>query len=222
MSRSDTLSHLLQSRASCRAFTDMLVAPDLITSVLADAQHVPSWCNAQPWQVIACSAEETARLRAALFDHAGRSPHDSDIPFPARYDGAYKERRSTCGWQLYDAVGVAKGDRAGSARQMMENFRLFGAPNFLLVTSPKALGPYGLLDCGAFVTAVLLGLEARGLGGIAMASVAGFSPFLRARYEIADDRDIVCGIALGYRDETHPANSFRTTRAPVSDVVEWR
>jgi hypothetical protein len=36
------------------------------------------------------------------------------------------------------------------------------------------------------------------------------------------DRHILCGISFGYRDPTHPANSFRTTRAAVEDVMEWR
>lgn len=218
----ETLSDIVIRRASCRGFKPDPVPRDDIAAVLASAQHVPSWCNSQPWQVIACGAEQTDRLRAAFYDHAATSPHDSDIHFPAGYEGACRDRRRDCGWQLYDAVGVTRGDRNGSARQMMENFRFFGAPNFLLITTPKILGPYGVLDCGAFVTAVLLGLESRGLGGIAMASVAGFSPFLRDWFGVAEDRDILCGIALGYRDEAHPANGFRTARAGLSDVVDWR
>ncbi|MEC3861862.1 nitroreductase [Mesobacterium sp. TK19101] len=218
----DTLTAILTRRASCRGFRPDPVPQAEIAAVLSSAQHVPSWCNSQPWQVIACGAEQTDRLRSAFYDHASKAAHASDIPFPSGYDGACRDRRRDCGWQLYEAVGVTKGDREGSARQMMENFRFFGAPNFLLITTPKILGPYGVLDCGAFVTAVLLGLEARGLAGIAMASVAGFSPFLRDWFGIAEDRDILCGIALGYRDEDHPANGFRTTRAGLSDVVDWR
>jgi hypothetical protein len=104
----------------------------------------------------------------------------------------------------------------------MENFRLFGAPHFLLITTPKALGPYGVLDCGAFVTAVLVGLAAKGLGGIAMASVAGFSPFLRDWFEVGAERDVLCGIGYGRPDPEHAANGFRTTRAGLDEVVRWR
>ena len=88
-----------------------------------------------------------------------------DVTFPERYIGAYKTRRSECGWQLYDAVGVKKGDRVASAQQMMENFRFFGAPHVTFVTSPVALGAYGILDCGAFVTGFMLAAQA--LGSIA-------------------------------------------------------
>ncbi|MDU8910407.1 nitroreductase [Aestuariicoccus sp. MJ-SS9] len=213
---------LLAARHSCRAFRPDPVPRATIDDILTTARQVPSWCNSQPWQVIACGAEETDRLRDALYAHAARAAHASDIPFPDRYEGVYRDRRRACGWQLYEAVGVEKGDRAGSARQMMENFRFFGAPHFLLITTPKDLGPYGVLDCGAFVTAVLLGLQAKGLGGIAMASVAGFSPFLRDWFGVADDRDILCGIALGHPDPDHPANGFRTVRAATGEFVDWR
>lgn len=213
---------LLEARQSCRAYLSESLRQEEVETVLHAAQKVPSWCNSQPWKVTVCGAEETDRLRHALYAHAVKATHQADIDFPTAYEGVYRERRRDCGWQLYDAVGVEKGDRAASGLQMMENFRLFGAPHFMLVTTPKALGSYGVLDCGAFVSAVLLGLEARGIGAIAMASVAGFSPFMRAWFDIAEDRDILCGIAFGKADTSHPANSFRTTRAPLAEVVEWR
>lgn len=222
MSQSETFAELLEARFSCRGFLPEPVPREVIDAALQDAQKVPSWCNSQPWQVIALSQGETAEFAHALYDHVASAAHQSDIPFPARYEGVYKDRRSTCGWQLYDAVGVQKGDRAASGQQMRENFRLFGAPNFLLITTPKALGTYGVLDCGAYVTGVLLALQARGVASCAMASVAGFAPFVRDRYGIAEDRDLLCGIALGYGDPDHPANQFRTDRAPLDEVVDWR
>ena len=36
---------------------------------------------------------------------------------------------------------------------------------------------------------------------------------------IPEDRDIVCGISLGYADPAHPANAFRTERADVGEAV---
>ena len=218
---SDMFGALLRERQSCRAFLSDPVPRDLIDAALGDAQHVASWCNSQPWHVTALSQAATLETAHALCAHIESAPPASDIPFPERYEGIYKSRRSICGWQLYDAVGVEKGDRTGSARQMRENFHFFGAPNLLLVTTPKALGSYGVLDCGAFVTATLLALTARGLGSIAMASVAGYAPFFRDRLGLAEDRDLVCGIAVGYADGDHPANAFRTARAKLDETRLW-
>ncbi len=218
----ETLDALLRRRHSCRAFLPDPVPEAKLTQILETAQLVPSWCNAQPWQVTLTMPQETDGLRDALFKHASKAAHHSDIPFPAAYTGAYKERRSTCGWALYDAVGVQKGDRNGSAKQMMENFRLFAAPHLALITTEADLGPYGVLDCGAYVTAFTLAAEALGVASIPQAALAGYSPFLRDWFDLPENRQIVCGISFGYRDETHPANQFRTERAGLEDVVTYK
>ena len=36
-----------------------------------------------------------------------------------------------------------------------------------------------------------------------------------------EDRSVVCGMSFGYEDGAHPVNNFRTSRAPVDDVVTW-
>ena len=131
-------------------------------------------------------------------------------------------RRSECGWQLYDAVGVEKGDRVASEQQTMENYRFFGAPHVAFVTSPAALGAYGILDCGAFVTGFMLAAQALGLASIAQAALAGHASLVRDALKVPEDRQILCGISFGYSDTAHPANSFRTTRAAVDEVMDWR
>ncbi|MFB0941173.1 MAG: nitroreductase family protein, partial [Paracoccaceae bacterium] len=174
-----------------------------------------------PWQLIVLSHAETNRLRDrfAAVDAATPNP---DVTFPERYVGAYKMRRSECGWQLYDAVGVEKGDRVASEQQTMENYRFFGAPHVAFVTSPAALGAYGILDCGAFVTGFMLAAQALGLASIAQAALAGHASLVRDALKVPEDRQILCGISFGYSDTAHPANSFRTTRAAVDEVMDWR
>ena len=104
----------------------------------------------------------------------------------------------------------------------MQNFRFFGAPHLALVTSPVELGPYGVLDCGAFITGFMVAAQALGLGSIAQAALASYAPLLRADLDVPPDRNILCGISFGYADINHPANSFRTTRATVNEVIDWR
>lgn len=218
----DPFETLLRRRHSCRAFRPDPVARDTIERILTTAGRVPSWCNSQPWQVTVTSGAETDRLRAALTERAQAGTPAPDIPFPTRYAGAYLDRRRDCGWKLYEAVGVEKGDRAGSARQMLRNFDLFGAPHCAILSSPVDLGPYGVLDCGGFITAFTLAAEALGVASIPQAAVAGFAPFLHDHFGIGADRLILCGIAFGYSDTDHPANSFRTDRADLAEIVDWR
>ena len=115
----DTLLETLRARFSCRAFLPDPVPEEVITRIVAAARHVPSWCNAQPWQVEVTRGAGTERLRAALTEAAsGGTPPAPDLDWPKGYSGDYAERRRTCGFQLYEAVGIEKGDRAGRAAQM--------------------------------------------------------------------------------------------------------
>lgn len=216
------LNALLIQRHSCRAFRSDPVPRSDIEQILACATRVPSWCNAQPWQIVVTSGSETDNFRAALRREAETGEPQPDLPFPNAYSGVYQQRRRACGWALYEAVGIEKGDRSASARQMMENFDLFGAPHCAVISSPAELGPYGAMDCGGFVTAFTLAAQALGVATIPQAAVASYGPFLHDYFEIPDDRLILCAISFGYEDAEHPANAFRTDRAAIDEVVEWR
>jgi nitroreductase len=212
---------LLEDRYSCRGFLPREVGRETVERILAMAQRTPSWCNAQPWQAHIASGAATERLRVALVAGVPSGKAEPEYPFPREYRGVYLERRRECGFQLYDAVGVAKGDRAASAKQGMENYRLFGAPHAMVVTSDEALGVYGVLDCGAWVNNFMLAARSLGVASIAQAALATHPKILREFFGIGEDRRIVCGMSFGYEDAQHPANKFRTRRAEIADVVTW-
>ncbi|WP_168788220.1 nitroreductase family protein [Paraburkholderia aromaticivorans] len=216
------LERLLQLRHSCRAFLSDAVDRTIIERILVTAQRVPSWCNAQPWKLIITSGDATEDFRRELLEHTAVSKPDPDIAFPREYRGAYLERRRACGLQLYDTVGITRGDREASGRQARENFRFFGAPHVAIVTADSGLGTYGAIDCGAYVTTFLLAAASHGVACIAQAALASHSPFVREHFDIPEDRVIVCGISFGYEDHGHPANRFRTMRAALNEVVDWR
>ena len=125
----------------------------------------------------------------------------------------FTKRRRECGFQLYDAVGIQKGDREASFIQTLRNYRFFDAPHIVTISTPKALGTYGVLDCGAFITAFTLAATAKGLATIPQAAPAGLAPILREYLSLEKERDLVCVISFGYEDKNHPANKFRTKRA---------
>ncbi|GAB7543093.1 nitroreductase [Cupriavidus sp. 8B] len=217
-----SLEELLRRRHSCRAFLSRPVPRDVIQQILATGQRTASWCNAQPWQVHVVSGAPLEQLRTELMTRAGAdAPASPELDWPREYHGVYQARRRECGWDLYRATGVQKGDREGSARQARENFRLFGAPHVAFVTSEEALGTYGILDCGAWVSNFMLAASAMGVGTIAQAALASYPDILRKHLDVGADRRIVCGISFGYEDFQHPANGFRTSRAPMDEVVTW-
>ncbi|MFY3383325.1 nitroreductase [Paracidovorax sp. MALMAid1276] len=218
----DTLSALLHTRHSCRAFLPEPLPRATIEQVLATAQRTASWCNAQPWQLTIASGATLARLRAALAAAVPATPPAPDLPWPREYRGMYQDRRRECGFGLYDAVGIARGDRAASAQQVALNFTMFGAPHVAIVSSDEALGVYGAVDCGAYVGNFMLAAHSLGIGSIAQAALAAYPAVLRDVLGIGTDRSIVCAISFGRADPQHPANRFRTTRADVAQAVQWR
>jgi nitroreductase len=131
----------------------------------------------------------------------------------------YRERRRASGWQLYQAVGVERGDREASALQAFENFRFFGAPHVAIITTDAVHGVYGAVDTGLYVGTFLLAARSLGLGAIPQAALASHSPLIRKHFDIPADRKILVGISFGFADTDHPANNYRTTRAPLNKVV---
>jgi nitroreductase len=216
----EILEQLMVQRFSCRGFLDRMVDEDTLAKILAMAQRTPSWSNVQPWKLIVTREAATERFRNALYAEAVRTGGGkSDFAPPSAYNGEYQLRRRECGLALYQAVGVARGDREASAKQGLENFRFFGAPHVAVITSDAALGVYGAVDCGAYVANFMLAARSLGVATIAQAALALQADFIREYFGLPADRAIVCGISFGYEDPNHPANSFRTSRADWRDEV---
>ncbi|MCW5627166.1 MAG: nitroreductase [Burkholderiales bacterium] len=216
------LNGLLNGRFSCRAFRREALPREQLQRVLTLAQRTPSWCNTQPWQVAVVSGRSLQTLADELVGLARvQTPKRPDFPFPETYLGEYRERRKVCGVQLYQALGIGRDDRDRAQEQSLENFRFFGAPHALFVSTDAALGFYGGLDCGLYAMSVVLAAQAEGLGTCVQAALATYPDVIRAHVGWPDDRRVLFGIAIGMPDPDHPIHGYRTERADPSDVVRW-
>ncbi|WP_428288654.1 nitroreductase [Hydrogenophaga sp.] len=216
------LDQLLAERHSCRAFLPQPVDIEVQKRFLQTAQRTASWCNSQAWQVTIASGAAVERFREAMYRAASSgAERGSDFPFPKEYTGPYLARRRECGFQLYQAVGVERGDKAGGARQALENFRLFGAPHVAILTSDPGLDVYGAVDVGGYVQVLLLAMQAHGVAAIPQAALAAHSGLAKSLLGIDPARKVVCAISFGYEDTSHVANSYRTSRASLDEAVTW-
>jgi nitroreductase len=222
MTTDEMFERLALERYSCRGFRPDPLPRATIDRILAIAQRSPSWCNSQAWQLAVGSAAATERARGALLAHVrSGAPAKPDLDWPREYRGVYLQRRRECGFQLYAATGVARGDKEAGERQRLENFRFFGAPHVAIVTTEEPLGTYGAIDCGAYVGVFMLAARSCGVASIAMAALAAYADFWRDQWGIDPQRKVVCGLAFGHEDPAHPANGFRTSRARLNDAVQW-
>jgi len=218
----DVLENLLGARYSCRAYKSDPVPRPVIERMLQAAQRTASWCNSQPWHVTVFSGAETERFRKVMYETAATGADSApDFPWPREYVGVYQARRRESGFQLYDAVGIAKGDRVAAAKQALENYNFFGAPHVAIITTTEPLGVYGAVDCGAYVGNFMLAALALGIGSIAQAALARRSDVVREYLKLPDDQRVVCGISFGYPKHDHIINSYRTSRAPLSEAVTF-
>lgn len=218
----DAFAEIVNGRFSCRAYLSRPVPRETIEAILRLAQRTPSWSNCQPWRLVITSGAETDQFRQALYAHAAASGEaGSDFPFPREYLEHQLARRRECGFRLYNALGIQRGDKARYAAQTLENFRFFGAPHVAIVTTDEPIGTYGAVDCGAYVATFTYAAHALGVASIPQAAIARYAGFIRDHFGLDPVRRIVCGISFGYADADHPANAFRTNRAPLDEVVEW-
>jgi nitroreductase len=216
------LEQLMTARFSCRAFLPEPVPRAIIERILKAAQMTASWCNSQPWRLEITSGEATTNFRQVMYAAASSGkPSSGDFPFPREYNGVYLARRRESGFQLYNALDIPRGDKVGYARQALENFNFFGAPHVAIVHTDEALGTYGAIDCGGYVTSFMLAAQALGVATVPQAALAFHSELVRQHFGLGDDRRVVCGISFGYPDRIHKANSYRTNRAALEETVRF-
>ena len=105
------------------------------------------------------------------------------------------------------------------AVQHDKNFTFFNAPVGIFFTIDKRLEIGSWLDYGMFIQNVMTAAREAGLSSCPQVAWAQYHKVLRAELGIPEGDTIVCGLALGYEDESEIANTLRTERAPLEDWV---
>lgn len=218
------------SRFSCRGFLPTPVPRELLERLLEVAARAPSGTNTQPWKVYVLQGARRDELVAqvcAAHDALARDPSlaaqytEAYDYYPERWVSPYIDRRRECGWGLYGAVGIAKGDKAAMHLQHQRNFRFFDAPVGLMFTIDRIMGRGSLLDYGMFLQNLMVLARAHGLHTCPQAAWNGFAPIILPFVGAGPDEMIVCGMSLGYADPSAAANGFATTRVPAGDFTHW-
>jgi nitroreductase len=214
---------VLSARHCKRAYLDRLVRRELLEQVLRAAAHAPSTRNGQPWQVAVVSGEcrdALARRLCAEFDR-GVAPNPDYPNRPARPDPAIEARAREAGAGVLLAKGISRTDVEARRAHLRDNLEFYGAPTEMIFHLPAEAPPGLFLEMGFFLQNVMLGLVACGLGSCPQCSVAGYADAIRDELGLADDRLIVCGLAVGYPDESSTVNHFHPERAELAVYVQW-
>src|SRR5690349_5397789 len=131
------IARALLTRRSVRGFRSTPVPRATVEAILTLAARAPSGTNCQPWKVYVCTgAVRDALSRELVAAHfADDGTHVEEYAYyPRTWREPYLARRRKLGWDLYGLLGIAKGDRAATARQHARNYEFFGAPVGLFFT----------------------------------------------------------------------------------------
>lgn len=220
----------ISSRRANRAFTQEPVSRQTLTDLLQVASRAPSGSNTQPWKVYVltgasraalvkkvCAAHDGLRANPAL---ASEYREEYDY-YPEKWFSPYIERRRENGWGLYGLLGIGKGDKDKMHLQLQRNYKFFDAPVGLMFTVDRAMGRGSLLDYGTFLQSVMLAARGRGLHTCPQQAWTRFNKIILPHIGAGANEMLVCGMALGYADESALVNTFHTPRVPVAEFTRW-
>jgi nitroreductase len=219
----------ITSRRSVRAFLPTPVPRQMIEDILAVASRAPSGVNTQPWKVTVLTGAAKEELsRKILAEHDARAAAGStgaDVGeydyYPTEWISPYIERRRKIGWDLYGLLGIGKTDKARMHAQHGRNYSFFDAPVGLIFTIDRILRQGSWLDYGMFLQNVMTAARGRGLDTCPQAAFIGFHKVIAEQLALPAGEMVVCGMSLGYADESAVENKLVTEREPVSAFVRF-
>jgi nitroreductase len=220
----------IHSRMSTRAFLPRQVPRATLEHLLEIASRAPSGTNTQPWKVYVlqgasrdsladkvCAAHDAIRANPEL---AAQYKEEYDY-YPEKWVSPYIDRRRENGWGLYGLLGIGKGDKDKMHAQHQRNYRFFDAPVGLMFTLDRVMGRGSLVDYGMFMQNIMVAAREQGLHTCPQAAWNGFAKIILPHIGAGDEEMLVCGMALGYADETALVNTFRTPRVSAQAFTTW-
>ena len=211
-------------RRSIRGFLPKPVPMDLIKEILTLAMRSPSSMNTQPWNFTVVTGEPLNRIRAGNTErNLAGIPHSREFRIGEPFAGVHRERQIGVAKQLFSAMGIARDDAPARQDWVLRGFRQFDAPVCVIITYDKVLSgsddtPF---DCGAVSTALVNAAWSRGLGAVINSQGIMQSPVVREHAGIPDDQVIMKAIALGWPDDSFPANAVVSERKSVDEAARF-
>ena len=219
-----TYDDVVKGRRSIRGYLKKPVPMAVIREVIDLDMRAPSSLNTQPWNFYVVAGEPLDRIRAGNTErNLAGVPHSREFRTQGEYAGVHRERQVEIAKQLFGAMGIAREDKAARQDWVLRGFRQFDAPVSIVVTYDRAIhgGDIAPFDCGAVVNALVNAAWSRGLGCVINSQGIMQSPVVREHAGISDDQVIMICVAMGYPDDSFPANAVVSKRKSVDEAVTF-
>ncbi|MBT3702771.1 MAG: nitroreductase [Alphaproteobacteria bacterium] len=218
------VAQAIKSRQSCRQFSDKPVSLELVRKVLETARWSPSGSNVQPWHIDVMTGGVLQGLvdRVMAQDHLFPFGEGTEYPIhPPKMKEPYMTRRTECAADMYASVNITREDRDARIGQYAKNLEFFGAPVGFMFSIDRTMGQGHWADMGMLLQTIMLVARSEGLHTCPQQVWAMWHKTVTEYLKIPDSRMIFCGMGLGYMDEKHPINNWRTTRQEIDDFTSF-
>ena len=224
MAAETTYDEVVLGRRSIRGFKREPVPKAVIKEIIAMAMRAPSSLNTQPWNFYVVTGAPLDRIRAGNTErNLAGVPDSREFRGHGAYAGAHRERQIEIAKQLFGVMGIAREDKAGRQDWVLRGFRQFDAPVSVVVTYDRSIhgGDIAPFDCGAVTNALVNAAWSRGLGCVINSQGIMQSPVVREHAGIPEDQVIMICVAMGWPDDSFPANAVVSRRKSVDDAVTF-
>lgn len=209
-------------RRSIRGFKPETVRKEVVGEIISLAMRAPSSLNTQPWNFFVVTGTPLNRIRQGNTERILAGVADSrEFRGHGAYEGAHRDRQVEIAKQLFSAMGIERHDKEARQDWVLRGFRQFDAPVSIVVTYDRSIhgGDIGPFDCGAVTNALVNAAWSRGLGCVINSQGIMQSPVVREHAAIPDDQVIMICVAMGYPDDTFPANAVVSHRKSLDEAV---
>jgi len=212
-------------RSSIHDLLAKLVPRALLEASIAVAARAPSSMNTRPWHmhVLTGTVLEDGRRGNSERMLAGVPP-SREIADHGAYEGVHRTRQVDIAKQLFAEMGIERHDKDARQDWVMRGFRQFDAPVSVVMCYDRSMEPGGTIahfDMGAVTYALVLAAWERGLGAVINGQGIMQSPVVRHAAQIPEDQVILTCVALGWPDETFPANRVISDRRVPGEIARF-
>ena len=215
---------VVQGRRSIRGYLDKPVPKTLVRDVLELAMRAPTSLNTQPWNFYVVSGDVLDRIRAGNVErNLAGVPDSREFRGGPGYEGVHRERQIEIAKQLFAVMGIKRHDKPARQDWVLRGFRQFDAPVSVVVTYDRSIHGSDIapFDCGGVVNALVNAAWSKGLGCVINSQGIMQSPVVREHAGIPDDQVIMICVAMGWPDDTFPANAVVSNRKSVDEAATF-
>jgi len=212
------LEKVMSERHSTRVFSDKPVSREIVEELLTLSTKAPSAINLQPWEFTVVMGEELRRLGRILVKRMRERNiscgPDAVSPLPEYFMDRQRKLLDCILPHLEKGVAFQDFINEGSC-----NF--YGAPAAIIVTIDRVFSKSRLVDLGIAVGYMVLAAHNMGLGTCPIGLINAFADEINDMLNMAEEKDVVIGVAVGYPDPDSRVNLAVSDRAPVDEVARF-